>query len=174
MINKYWDPKYDALIEQVHAWNALEGGYYEDLNLRAYKNYKWMDLSEAQMEEEIRRVQADLQKFFYCPICGRKSLLKDAVIKRKILNSSLKLDNAAMPGWMKINASSESCYMRLCPECAAKGKIPDRALGTAYAGNAIVTNNSEIQANTSSGCMGVIAAVISMASLASWLVCLIL
>ena len=123
MINKYWDPKYDALIEQVHAWNALEGGYYEDLNLRAYKNYKWMDLSEAQMEEEIRRVQADLQKFFYCPICGRKSLLKDAVIKRKILNSSLKLDNAAMPGWMKINASSESCYMRLCPECAAKGKI---------------------------------------------------
>lgn len=120
MINKYWDPKYSFLIQRVEAWNALEGGYYDNKSLRFYKHYKWHDLSEAQIEAEIGEALTDFKTYFYCPDCGRKMHIKDAVVKRKLMNMSINIGNAAMPGWMKIKTSGSSCYMRFCGECVKK------------------------------------------------------
>lgn len=173
MINKYWDPKYSSLVEQVRAWNALEEGFYDDKNLRRYNDYKWMDLSETQMETQISKAQEDFKKYFYCPICRRKSLIKDAVVRRKMMDSSIKLDNALMPGWMKIKASAEYWFIRVCPDCAEKS-ISVEALCRAYDGNALETNTKKRQTAANSGCMGMLSTLIGMISFASWLVWIIL
>ena len=175
MVNKYWDPKYKDLINRVEAWNALEGGFYHNKQLRGYNNYKWYDLSEAQIEAQIEKAQADFKEYFYCPRCGRKSHIAEAIVKRKIISSSFKLDNAAMPGWMKIKASSESCYIRLCPECAEKtGNISLKEYIRAYDGNAIENRKGKIRAAENSGCMVIAGAIITIASAACWIVCLII
>lgn len=123
MINKYWDPKYSDLIMRVQAWSALEGGYYDDKSLRRYKSYEWHNLSEEQMENDIREALTGLKTYFYCPDCGRKLHIEDAVVKRKLMNLSFKLDNALMPGWMKIQTSRNSFYMRFCGECAKRKDV---------------------------------------------------
>lgn len=176
MINKYWDPKYSELIERVEAWNALEEGIYDNKDLRSYKSYKWHDLSEAQMEIQIEKAKADFEKYFYCPDCGRKTLKKDSVIKRKVMNASLKLDNAVMPGWMKIQASTESCRLRFCPECASKtyDRLTDGEFSKAYDGNAFVGFDQKRQTSANSGCMVIAATIISVVSAACWIVCFII
>lgn len=174
MVNKYWDPKYSELIGRVEAWNALEEGIYDNEDLRAYKSYKWHDLSEAQMEAQIEKAKADFEKYFYCPDCEKKSLIKDSVVKRKVMNTSFRLDNAAMPGWMKIQASTESCRLRFCPECANKTseRLTDREFSRAYDGNAFVGFDKKGQTSANSGCMVIAAAIITVVSAACWLVCL--
>lgn len=176
MINKYWDPKYSELIERIEAWNALEEGIYGNEDLRNYNSFKWYDLSEAQMEAQIEKAKADFDKYFYCPDCGRKFLIKDAVIKRKVINTSLKLDNAVMPGWMKIKASAESCRLRFCPECANKTyeNLTNREFCKAYDGNAFVGNIERKKVKENSSCLVTITAIISISCLSAWLICLIL
>lgn len=120
MINKYWNLEYAFLIGRVRAWSALEGGYYDNKSLRRYKDYKWHDLSEALINAEIGKAFTGFKTYFYCPDCGRKMLIKDAVVKRTLMDSSMKIGNAAMPGWMKIETSGNSCYMRFCGECVKK------------------------------------------------------
>lgn len=175
MVNKYWDPKYSDLIERVSAWNALEEGYYDNRQLRGYNDYKWHDLTEAQIEAQINKAQSDFKKYFYCPRCGRKSLIEEAVTKRKVLNSSLKLDNALMPGWMKIQASSESTYIRLCPDCANKGGITTVAeLTRAFDGNAIAIIGERKPAEENAGCLATMATLITVSLVACCMECLIL
>lgn len=170
MVNKYWDPKYCDLIERVSAWNALEEGYYDNHQLRGYNDYKWHDLTEAQIEAQITKAQKDFKKFFYCPRCGRKSIIEDAIIKRKVYNSSIKLDNALMPGWMKIQASSDSYYVRICPECAkVSDKISDVEFARAFDRNAIATNGERIHAEENSGCLAVVATLITVTCTACWI-----
>lgn len=148
MINKYWDPKYFDLIFRVREWNALEKGSYDNVQLRRYEDFMFHDLTEAQIESQINKALEDFKKYFYCPVCGRKSLIKDAVIKKET-SVSLKLKNAFMPGWWKIQTTSSSMYYRLCPECSKrKGKI---SYDKVYAGNAIPTEIEIIKANKKSG-----------------------
>ena len=163
MINKYLDPAYDELINRVQAWKALEGGYYNDKQLRDYNNHKWESLSESQMETEIAKAQAGFKSYYFCPDCGRKFLIKDAVIKRKLVNTSLKLDNAAMPGWMKITASSESYYIRFCSSCSnGTNKISYMDVAKAYDCNAIVNKRSNSPSDKGFGCFIIVVVIISI------------
>ena len=92
-----------------------------------------------------------------------------------MLNSSLKLDNALMPGWMIIQASSESTYIRLCPDCANKGGITTVAeLTRAFDGNAIATKGEIKPAEENAGCLTTMATLITVSFAACCLVCLIL
>ena len=124
---------------------------------------------------ESDMISAEIEKYFYCPVCGKKSLIKDAVIKKYILNKSFGLDNAAMPGWMKISASTDSCYIRVCPQCETK-TLSDDAFFKAYEGNAIENRKGKIRAaeNSGSGCMVLVGTIITIASAACWVVCLII
>ena len=163
MVNKYWGSEYVDIIERVRAWNDLEKGTYGEKGPRGYRDFKWYDLTEAQIDAQINKAQDDFRNFFYCPVCGRKSLIKDAVVKRKVIDHSFKLDNAVMPGWMKFQASSDSLFIRVCPECATKN-ISDGVLGRAFEGNAIETNSKRTQAEANSGCLGMIAMIATMAA----------
>lgn len=118
---------------------------------------------------------ADSEKYFYCPFCGEKALIKDAVIKKYILSKSFGLDNAAMPGWMKISASTDSCYIRVCSQCEAK-TLSNDVLVRACNGNAIENRKGKIRAieNSGSGCMILVGTVITAVSAACWILCLII
>ena len=136
-----------------------------------YEVRKQPNLTEAQISKE----QVDFTNFFYCPVCGKKSLIKDAVIKKYILDRSFGLGNAAMPGWMKISASTDYCYIRVCSDCEAK-KLPNDAIFRAYEGNAIENRKGKIRAaeNSGSGCMVLVGTIITVASAACWVVCMII
>jgi hypothetical protein len=77
-----------------------------------------------------------------------------------------------MPGLMKISASTEYCYIRVCPDCEAK-KLPEDAIFRAYDGNAIENRKGKIRAAENSGCMVIAGAIITIASVACWIVCFI-
>lgn len=156
MDNKYWRSE-----------NELEEGIYGIKRPTPYEVFEQPDLTK----EQTNKAQEDFTKYFYCPVCGKKSLIQDAVIKRYILNKSFGLGNAAMPGWMKISASVDSCYIRVCTQCETK-RLSDDALFRAYDGNAIETRKGKIRAAENSGCM--VAAIFSIASIACWIVCLII
>jgi len=119
------------------------------------------------------KVEEDFTKYFYCPVCGKKSLINDAVTRRFILNRSFGLDNALMPGWMKIKASTEACYIRVCPQCETK-RLPDDAFFRAYDGNAIETRKGKIRAAENSGCIVLLTVTTALSSLACWGLILIL
>jgi predicted RNA-binding Zn-ribbon protein involved in translation (DUF1610 family) len=125
-------------------------------------------------ETQIKKEQLDFTNYFYCPVCGKITLIKDAVIRRYTLNKSLGLRNAAMPGWMKISASVDYCYIRVCPQCEAK-PLSDDAFVRACDGNAIENRKGKIRAaeNSGSGCMVLVGTIIAAVSAACWLVCLI-
>lgn len=148
MDNKYW-----------RAENELEEGIYGIKRPTPHEIFKKPDLTE----EQINKAQENFKKYFYCPVCGKKSLIEDAVIKRYILNKFFGLGNAAMPEWMKISASMESCYIRVCPQCEMK-KFSDDVFVRAYDGNAIETRKGKIRAAENSGCMGMIAMIATMAA----------
>lgn len=122
---------------------------------------------------ESDMISAEIEKYFYCPVCGKKSLIKDAVIKRYILNKSFGLDNAAMPGWMKISASTDSCYIRVCPQCETK-TLSDAVFVRACDGNAIETRKGKIRAAKNSGCMVLMGAIITAISAACWILFLMI
>lgn len=122
---------------------------------------------------ESEMISAEIEKYFYCPVCGKKSLIKDAVIKRHILNKSFRLGNAAMPGWMKISASTESCYIRVCPQCEMKN-LPNDAFVRACEGNAIENRKGKIRAAENSGCMVMVTTIITAVSAACWILCMII
>ena len=160
MDNKYWRSE-----------NELDDGIDGVKRPIPYEVRKQPNLTEAQVSKE----QVDFTNYFSCPVCGKKSLIKDAVIKRHILNKSFRLDNAAMPGWMKISASTEYCYIRVCSDCEAK-KLPNDAIFRAYEGNAIENRKGKIRAaeNSGSGCMVLVGTIITVASAACWVVCMII
>lgn len=158
MDNKYWRSE-----------NELEDGIDGITRPTPYKVLKQPVLTEAQ----INKAQEDFTNYFYCPVCGKKSLIKDAVIKRYILNKSIGLGNAAMPGWMKISASTDSCYIRVCPQCETK-RLPNDVFVRAYEGNAIENRKGKIRAVENSGCMVIMVSIVGFASLACWIVCLII
>lgn len=157
MDNKYWRSE-----------NELDDGMDGVKRPIPYGILKQPDLTEAQINKE----QEDFTKYFYCPVCGKKSLIKDAVIKKYILNRSFGLGNAAIPGWMKISASTDSCYIRVCPDCEVK-KLPNDAFIKAYEGNAIENRKGKIRAAEKSGCVVLVGSIITAVSAACWLVCLI-
>ncbi|WP_033147839.1 hypothetical protein [Prevotella sp. P6B1] len=175
MINKYWDPQYEELIRRVRTWNDLEKGCYDINKPKAYTDLAWYDLSETQIESMIEKTQADFKKYFYCPTCGRKFLITDAIVKSKTNNFSIKLDNATMPGWMNIQASSESISIRVCPKCARHlDALSSINLIKAFDGNAIVLNNRKTKTSKgNTGCLGFIAAIFAVATAACWIICLI-
>ena len=122
-------------------------------------------------EDDI--VSAEIEKYFYCPVCGKKSLIKDAVIKRHILNKSFRLKPAAMPRWWKLSTSVEYRYIRVCPLCKDE-KLPNNVYIRAYEGNAIENRKGKIRAAENSGCMVILASIAGIASLACWMICLML
>ncbi len=156
MDNKYW-----------RAENELEEGFYGIKEPTPYEVSKQPDLAEA----PISKTQEDFTKYFYCPICGKKALIKDAIIRRHVLNKSFGLGNAAMPGWMKISVSVDACYIRVCPQCENKGLSKD-AFFRAYDGNAIENRKGKIRAAENSGCMVILASIAGIASIACWMICL--
>ena len=171
-MNKYWDSKYLDLLDRVREWEALEQGSYGKKRINGYINDGWYSLSEAQIEAKINKVQNDIKKYFYCPRCGKKYLINEAIIKRKIIRHSFDLGNAIMPGWMKIKASADSMYIRLCPDCAKRNDISNEELYRAYFFNALATKK-EIEKNNA-GCLAAIAYFITVASAACYLICLII
>ncbi len=169
MINKYWDTKYIDLIDRVRQWEALEEGSYDDKKIKGYIDDDWIYLSEAQIEAKINKALNDFKIYFYCPRCRKKHLINEAVIKRKISNLSVGLGNAIMPGWMKIKASSDIMYIRLCPDCANNGKeISNEDVYRAYYFNALATKREIEKYNK--GCLVTIAYIITVASVAFYLV----
>ena len=172
MANKYWGADYSDLIHRVRAWNDLENGTYDEKRRAIGKlDFEWYDFTEAQLEAKIDKVQEDFSKYFYCPICRRKTLLNDAVVRRKMMDSSIKLDPALMPGWWKIKASADYCYIRVCPSCSDK-EISWEALSTAFDSNAIETRKGKIKAANNSaansGCMVLFAVATTLTSLSCW------
>uniref|UniRef100_UPI0025FE9D6C hypothetical protein n=1 Tax=uncultured Methanobrevibacter sp. TaxID=253161 RepID=UPI0025FE9D6C len=133
------------------------------------------DLSESQIESQINKVEADLKKYFYCPKCGKKTQISSAVIKRKRINTRVNIDNAAMPGWMKLKATSEFSYIRFCPKCSdSTDNIYIREYVKAYDGNAIVNNIESKNTKRDSGCMSLITTIVSILCISVWFICLIL
>lgn len=161
IVSRYGKPSVKGTVERV------PDGLIEIFYKVRLEDGNYLNSFESDM------VSAEIEKYFYCPVCGKKSLIKDAVIKKHILNKSFRLDNAAMPGWMKISASAESCYIRVCPDCEAK-KLPNDAFIKAYEGNAIENRKGKIRAAENSGCMVLVGTIITAVSAACWVVCLII
>ena len=155
MDNKYWRSE-----------NELDDGIDGVTKPFPYEVRKQPVLTEAQISKE----RVDFTNYFYCPVCGKKSLIKDAVIKKYILDRSFGLGNAAMPGWMKISASTDYCYIRVCPQCEAK-ILPNDVIVRAYEGNAIENRKGKIRAaeNSGSGCMVLVGTIITAVSAACWI-----
>lgn len=120
MSQNFNDLSYDMLIDRILAWRALENGSYSDRKSSRIQTIEWGYLSENQKEAQIKKTVSDFKLYFYCPDCGRKFLIKDAIVKRKVLSMSHKLNTAAAPGWFKFQTSGEICNIRLCKECAKK------------------------------------------------------
>lgn len=158
MDNKYWKSE-----------NELDEGIDGINGPRSYEVHKHSDLTEIQ----ANKAQEDFTNYFYCPICGKESLLKEAVIRKLVLNRSFGFRNAAMPGWMKISASEESCYIRVCPQCETK-RLPEDVFERSYVGNAIETRKGKIRAAENSGCMVFLATIVGIASLACWMLGIII
>ncbi len=122
---------------------------------------------------ESDMISAEIEIYFYCPVCGRKTLIKDAVIRKYLQNKSFRLDNAAMPGWMKISASADYCYIRVCPQCEM-ATISNETLVRACSGNALEYRKGKIRAVENSGCMLLVGSIITVLSAACWILFLII
>ena len=72
MDNKYWRSE-----------NELDDGIDGVKRPIPYEVRKQPQLTEAQINKE----QADFTNDFYCPVCGKKTLIKGAVIRRYTLKN---------------------------------------------------------------------------------------
>lgn len=173
IINRYGKPRVNGTVVKVPDGPFVNTTSLLTTSLAPYKvrledgNYSY--------SYEPEMISADSENYFYCPVCGKKTLIKDAVIRKYTLNKSFGLDNAAMPGWMKISASVDYCYIRVCPQCEAK-PLSDDAFVRASDGNAIENRKGKIRAaeNSGSGCMVLVGTIITAVSAACWILCMIM
>ncbi len=163
IINRYGKPRVNGTVVKV------PDGLIEIFYKVRLEDGNFLNSPESDM------ISAEIEKYFYCPVCGKKSLIKDAVIRKYMMSKSFRLDNAAMPGWMKINASADYCYIRVCPQCEM-ATFSNETLFRACEGNALEYRKGKIRAaeNSGSGCMVLVGTIITVLSAACWILCLII
>ena len=161
IVSRYGKPSVKGTVERI------PDGLMEIFYKVRLEDGNYLNSPESDM------ISAEIEKYFYCPVCGKKSLIKDAVIKRYILNKSFGLKPAAMPRWWKISTSVEYRYIRVCPQCKGE-KLPDDVYVRAYEGNAIENRKGKIRAAENSGCMVLVGTIITAVSAACWILFLMI
>lgn len=96
IVSRYGKPSVKGTVERV------PDGLIEIFYRVRLEDGNYLNSIESDM------VSAEIEKYFYCPVCGKKSLIKDAVIKRHILNKSFRLDNAAI-----LRMDENKCFRRV-------------------------------------------------------------